>query len=169
MLLAGERRGYNANQIYRDPAWRRVDPDGAMRMHPSDARARGLDDGARAICSSDTGEVEVTIEVDQALRPGMVTLPHGYGMRYAGGDAVGPQINRLTASEHCDRWRGRRTKSTCRSAYARRSPLRPARPDIPRPGLGHHDPAVGRQAAETTGGPGRTSDMRRASTVARPS
>jgi anaerobic selenocysteine-containing dehydrogenase len=126
VLLAGERRGYNANQIYRDPAWRRVDPDGAMRMHPSDARARGLEDGARAICTSDTGEVEVTIEVDQALRPGMVTLPHGYGMRYAGGEAVGPQINRLTASEHCD--------PLARTPYHKHVPVRvrPAIAGVPR-------------------------------------
>jgi hypothetical protein len=32
----------------------------------------------------------------------MVTLPHGYGMRYRGGAPVGPQLNRLTASDHCD-------------------------------------------------------------------
>jgi anaerobic selenocysteine-containing dehydrogenase len=102
VLLAGERRSYNANQIYRDPAWRKNDPDGAMRMHPDDARARGLADGSRALCASDTGEIEVTIETDEGLRPGMVTLPHGYGMRYRGGDPNGPQINRLTASEHCD-------------------------------------------------------------------
>ena len=54
------------------------------------------------MCASDTGEIEVTIEIDEGLRPGMVTLPHGYGMRYGGGDPIGPQINRLTASEHCD-------------------------------------------------------------------
>jgi anaerobic selenocysteine-containing dehydrogenase len=102
VLLAGERRSYNANQIYRNPAWRKTDPDGAMRMHPDDARARGLAPGSRAVCASDTGEIEVTIEIDEALRPGMVTLPHGYGMRYGGGPPVGPQINRLTSSENCD-------------------------------------------------------------------
>ncbi|MGV3724071.1 MAG: molybdopterin-dependent oxidoreductase, partial [Actinomycetota bacterium] len=102
VLLAGDRRSYNANQIYRNPAWRKSDPDGAMRMHPDDARARGLAPGSRALCASDTGEIEVTIELDEGLRPGMVTLPHGYGMRYEGGDPIGPQINRLTASEHCD-------------------------------------------------------------------
>jgi anaerobic selenocysteine-containing dehydrogenase len=102
VLLAGERRSYNANQIYRNPAWRKTDPDGAMRMHPDDASARGLAHGSRARCASDTGEIEVTIEIDEGLRPGMVTLPHGYGMRYGGGDPVGPQINRLTGSEHCD-------------------------------------------------------------------
>ncbi|EYF04453.1 molybdopterin-dependent oxidoreductase [Chondromyces apiculatus] len=102
VLLAGERRSYNANQIYRDPQWRRVDRDGAMRMHPDDARAHGLTDGSRAICASERGELEVTIELDDALRTGMVTLPHGYGMRYQGGPPNGPQLNRLTASEHCD-------------------------------------------------------------------
>ncbi|WP_257461501.1 molybdopterin-dependent oxidoreductase [Archangium lipolyticum] len=102
VLLAGERRGYNANQIYRDPAWRKTDPDGAMRMHPDDARALGLRQGARALCTSAAGEIPVTIELDEMLRPGMVTLPHGYGMRYRGGEPNGPQLNRLTASEHCD-------------------------------------------------------------------
>lgn len=102
VLAAGERRTYNANQIYRDPAWRKTDPDGAMRMHPDDARARGLTSGARAICASGTGEIEVTVEVDDSIRPGMVTLPHGYGMRYRGGEPQGPEINRLTASDHCD-------------------------------------------------------------------
>lgn len=102
VLLAGERRAYNANQIYRDPAWRKVDPHGAMRMHPDDARALGLSQGSRAICTSDTGEVEVVVDVDDSVRRGMVTLPHGYGMRYRGGEPVGPQINRLTAAEHCD-------------------------------------------------------------------
>ena len=102
VLLAGERRAYNANQIYRDPAWRKIDPDGAMRMHPDDALALGLKDGSRAVCTSKTGEVPVTIEIDDSVRRGMVTLPHGYGMRYRGGEPQGPQINRLTASEHCD-------------------------------------------------------------------
>jgi anaerobic selenocysteine-containing dehydrogenase len=102
VLIAGERRSYNANQIYRDPAWRRVDPHGAMRMHPDDAHTRGLTDGGRAICASDAGQIEVVVEIDDSLRPGVVVLPHGYGMRYGGGPPVGPQINRLTSSTHCD-------------------------------------------------------------------
>jgi hypothetical protein len=32
----------------------------------------------------------------------MIALPHGYGMRYRDAAADGPQINRLTPSEHCD-------------------------------------------------------------------
>jgi anaerobic selenocysteine-containing dehydrogenase len=71
-------------------------------MHPEDARARGLVDGARAMCASERGEIEVTIELDDALRVGVVSLPHGYGMRYRGGAPDGPQLNRLTSSDRCD-------------------------------------------------------------------
>lgn len=102
ILMAGERRSYNANQIYRDPAWRKVDPHGAMRMHPEDASQLELVDGARATCESDGGSINVVIEIDDAVRRGMVTLPHGYGMRYKGSEPIGPQLNRLTSSTHCD-------------------------------------------------------------------
>ncbi len=102
VLIAGERRAYNANQIFRDPAWRRNDPHGALRMHPADAKARGLADGARARCTTATGTIEVVVELDDGLRPGLAIVPHGYGMRYGNAEPAGPQINRLTASEHCD-------------------------------------------------------------------
>jgi anaerobic selenocysteine-containing dehydrogenase len=125
VLLAGERRAYNANQIFRDPAWRKTDRDGAMRMHPDDARALGLVNGARATCTSDTGSIEVTIEIDDTVRTGMVTLPHGYGMRYQGGAPQGPQINRLTASDHCD--------PLARTPYHKHVPVT----ITPRPGITH--------------------------------
>lgn len=102
VLAAGERRSYNANQIYRDPAWRKVDADGAMRMHPEDARCLDLSEGMRASCRSERGEIEVSIELDEGLRRGVVTLPHGYGMRYRDSAPLGPQVNRLTAGDHCD-------------------------------------------------------------------
>jgi hypothetical protein len=102
ILMAGERRSYNANQIFRDPAWRKVDKDGAMRLHPRDAASLGLADKDRAIVESETGEIGVTIEIDDSVRPGVVTLPHGYGGSYAGSGPIGPAINRLTASAHCE-------------------------------------------------------------------
>ncbi|UJR78235.1 molybdopterin-dependent oxidoreductase [Sandaracinus amylolyticus] len=102
VLMAGERRAYNANQIYRDPAWRRVDPHGAMRMHPEDAAALGMSNGARATCTSERGSIDVVISIDDTVRRGVVVLPHGYGMRY-GGAVIGPEVNRLTSSAHCDR------------------------------------------------------------------
>ena len=102
VLMAGERRSYNANQIYRDPTWRKQDPHGALRIHPSDAHTYALTDGGKAICQSHGGALEVVVELDDTTRPGFVTLPHGYGMRYQDGEPIGPQLNRLTSSGHCD-------------------------------------------------------------------
>jgi anaerobic selenocysteine-containing dehydrogenase len=100
--MAGERRTYNANQIYRDPAWRKTDPEGALRMHPGDARALGLVPGARVRCRTDRSSLEVCVEEDDSVRRGVVILPHGYGQRYGGESAVGPAVNRLTSTSHCD-------------------------------------------------------------------
>jgi anaerobic selenocysteine-containing dehydrogenase len=102
VLMAGERRSYNANQIFRDPAWRKVDHDGALRLHPADAERLGLAQGDRAVVESHTGRIEVVVDVDDSVRPGVVTLPHGYGARFAGRGPIGPAVNRLTASQHCD-------------------------------------------------------------------
>jgi anaerobic selenocysteine-containing dehydrogenase len=102
VLIAGERRAYNANTIYRDPTWRKQDPEGALSMHPDDADRLGLADGDRAICRSSRGAIEVTIKRSSALRTGLVTLPHGYGMSYRGSAPVGPRLNELTDSAHRD-------------------------------------------------------------------
>jgi anaerobic selenocysteine-containing dehydrogenase len=50
-----------------------------LRIHPDDAAERGLVDGAPAVVRSATGAVSVPIEVTDALRRGVVSLPHGFG------------------------------------------------------------------------------------------
>lgn len=102
ILAAGERRSYNANQIYRDTAWRKVDPHGALRIHPDDAAALELAEGDGAVCTSARGEVDVVVELDDGMRRGMVSLPHGYGQRIRDSAPIGPEINRLTDRAHCD-------------------------------------------------------------------
>jgi len=102
ILMAGERRSYNANQIYRDPQWRKIDPHGALRMHPQDAAGLGLENGDPVVCRNETGSVESIVELDDGLLRGVTTLPHGYGMRYKGSEPIGPRINRLTAAANCD-------------------------------------------------------------------
>lgn len=102
ILAAGERRSYNANQIYRDPAWRKTDSQGAMRIHPEDAASLGLSEGDAARCTSAHGEIPIVIEIDDAMRRGMVSLPHGYGIRYRDEPPLGPELNRLTSKDDCD-------------------------------------------------------------------
>lgn len=55
-----------------------------LLMHPQDARSRGLADGARVRLSSRTGAIEVELEISDTMRPGVVSLPHGWGHDRAG-------------------------------------------------------------------------------------
>ncbi|MCA9643168.1 MAG: molybdopterin-dependent oxidoreductase [Myxococcales bacterium] len=105
-LIAGQRRSYNANTIYRDPNWRRNDPRGALRLHPEDAATLGIADGEALKCESARGSIEVSAELDATLQPGLVVLPHGYGLNHPDASGArtpsGPGVNYLTSSAHCD-------------------------------------------------------------------
>jgi anaerobic selenocysteine-containing dehydrogenase len=48
-------------------------------VHPDDAARLGLADGELARVSSRAGEVEVPVEVTDAVMPGVVSIPHGWG------------------------------------------------------------------------------------------
>jgi anaerobic selenocysteine-containing dehydrogenase len=50
-----------------------------LLIHPDDALATGVVDGALARVSSGAGEVEVPVEVSDEMMPGVVSLPHGWG------------------------------------------------------------------------------------------
>jgi anaerobic selenocysteine-containing dehydrogenase len=104
ILQAGERRSYNANTIYRDNGWRKQDADGALKVHPDDARELDLQEGELAWCENDRGSICVRVQVTDNIRRGVVALPHGYGMfRDNGSDErAGPAINFLTHTDHCD-------------------------------------------------------------------
>jgi anaerobic selenocysteine-containing dehydrogenase len=100
-LMAGERRAYNANTIIRESGWRKRDPDGALRICAADAEALGVEDGAWVSVETSAGSVRARVELTDELQPGVVSLPHGYGMVGADGEpALG--INELTSADHCD-------------------------------------------------------------------
>lgn len=50
-----------------------------LLIHPDDAASVGIDDGALARVSSEAGSLEVAVEVSDEMRPGVVSLPHGWG------------------------------------------------------------------------------------------
>ncbi len=102
ILMAGERRSYNANQIYRNPEWRKIDPQGTMRIHPQDAAEIGIENGAEVVCSSAIGSLNVFAEIDATVRRKVVTLPNGYGLRYKNGEPSGPELNLITPGNHCE-------------------------------------------------------------------
>jgi len=105
MLVAGQRRSYNANQIFRTPRWRKDDPDGTLRIHPRDITHLGAKDGGWLAVETSTGRLTVRVEADDSLRPGVVALPHGYGQAYPTGEGrltIGPRLNQITSSDYCD-------------------------------------------------------------------
>ncbi|RSM36088.1 molybdopterin oxidoreductase [Amycolatopsis balhimycina DSM 5908] len=105
-LLNGQRRAHNANQILRDPHWRRTDPDGALRARPEELASIGAEPGDWVAVVTAAGRVVVRAEADPGLRPGQLALPHGYGMAHpdAEGRRVvsGPRINLLTDARDRD-------------------------------------------------------------------
>ncbi len=48
-------------------------------VHPDDAARFGLIDGAPARVASRAGAVEVPVEITDAIMPGVVSIPHGWG------------------------------------------------------------------------------------------
>ena len=54
-------------------------PRCTAHLHPDDAAALGLADGEDAVVRSRVGEVRIPVEVTDAIRPGVVSIPHGWG------------------------------------------------------------------------------------------
>jgi anaerobic selenocysteine-containing dehydrogenase len=54
-------------------------------LHPEDAARHGLRDGAIAVIASASGQVQAPVEISTAMRPGVASLPHGFGH---GGEGV---------------------------------------------------------------------------------
>jgi anaerobic selenocysteine-containing dehydrogenase len=50
-----------------------------LHVHPDDAARLALTDGGRATIRSRVGELDVPVEVTADIRPGVVSLPHGWG------------------------------------------------------------------------------------------
>jgi formate dehydrogenase len=106
VLSAGERRSFTANTIFRDPAWRKRDSAGSLRISPSDAEGLSVADGDLVRVTTKRGTVVAPVEVNEIMQPGHVSLPNGLGVDYPSEDgsvaATGAAPNELTASEDRD-------------------------------------------------------------------
>ena len=106
ILAAGERRSFTANTIMRDPAWRKRDQQGALRLSPGDADRIGVEDGQRVRITTRAGTAVAVAEINDTYRDGHVALPNGFGLDYspAGGDPepTGVSPNELTSADWKD-------------------------------------------------------------------
>ena len=48
-------------------------------MHTDDAAKRGVTTGDLVAVTSEGGHIEVAVEVTEAIMPGVVSMPHGWG------------------------------------------------------------------------------------------
>jgi anaerobic selenocysteine-containing dehydrogenase len=81
-------------------------------LHPDDAAARGLEHGERVRVTSAVGSIEVPLEVSDEMRPGVVSIPHGFGhgrpgVGWSGAAAKpGASVNDITDPSVVDRLTG---------------------------------------------------------------
>lgn len=79
-----------------------------LQVHPQDAGRLGLTDGGRARITGDGGSLEVPVEVTDAVRTGVVSLPHGWGHDRSGARlsvasaAPGVNVNQLLDGTRLD-------------------------------------------------------------------
>jgi formate dehydrogenase len=88
LLLIHKRDGWmhNSWMVNLERMHRSGTPANPLGICPTDAERLGLDDGDAVVVSSDHGEITATVEVDETLMDGVVSMVHGWG------HAVSPRL-----------------------------------------------------------------------------
>jgi anaerobic selenocysteine-containing dehydrogenase len=60
-------------------------PELVVKMHRADAQARGIASGDLVRVFNDLGEIQITADVDDSVRPGVVSIAKGFWRRHFGG------------------------------------------------------------------------------------
>ncbi|MCB8814327.1 molybdopterin-containing oxidoreductase family protein [Desulfosporosinus shakirovi] len=105
VLLAGRHMDDNANTLMRNPEWNRGRRACTVAMNPEDAEGLGLNDQQIVKVTTEAGTVNIELETTTDTRPGMVIIPHGFGLEF-NGETFGVGVNRLTKNTNRDRLAG---------------------------------------------------------------
>jgi anaerobic selenocysteine-containing dehydrogenase len=80
MVLIGRRQLRSNNSwMHNLPALVKGKERCTLQVHPDDATRLGLEDGGRADLRSAAGRLEAPVEITDAIMPGVVSIPHGWG------------------------------------------------------------------------------------------
>lgn len=101
ILMAGRHMDMNANTLMRDPTWNKGRRACSLAMNPADAEKLGFQDGQMVRIITEAGEAAIELQVTAATRPGLVIIPHGFGLEYRG-HQYGVNVNSLTKNTHRD-------------------------------------------------------------------
>jgi anaerobic selenocysteine-containing dehydrogenase len=94
MVLIGRRQLRSNNSwMHNLPALVKGKDRCTLHVHPDDAARLGLEDGRPALVRSAAGELDAPVEVTDAIMPGVVSIPHGWGHE-------GPGVRLRVAVDH---------------------------------------------------------------------
>jgi len=95
-LTVRRMRGVMNSSYHHLPTLQVRDADNPLWMHPDDMTSRQLEPGSRVKIVSAHGAIEAAIEADATLRPGVVSITHGWG------HGAGVNVNALTSLKERD-------------------------------------------------------------------
>jgi anaerobic selenocysteine-containing dehydrogenase len=101
ILNAGRHMKYNANTLMRNPAWNKGKRACTVAVNPVDAESLNLSDGQQVRVTTEAGSELGELQITDQVRPGMVLIPHGFGL-INDGKVYGINVNRLTQNTHRD-------------------------------------------------------------------
>lgn len=108
-LLIGRRDLRSNNSwMHNIPVLVKGRPRCTLQLHPEDAAALGLTDGAPAEVRSRVGSITAPVELFEGITPGVACLPHGWGHSKPGtrtrvaAEHAGVNTNVLTDDEHLE-------------------------------------------------------------------
>jgi len=100
LLLIGRRdRRTNNSWLHNVPSSAVGRDRCTLQMHPADAQRRGLTDSQPVELESDSGRLQVRMELSKALMQGVVSLPHGWGHT---GDGIHMQLASQRPGVNCN-------------------------------------------------------------------
>ncbi|MBF0413406.1 MAG: molybdopterin-dependent oxidoreductase [Desulfamplus sp.] len=101
ILNAGRHMPYNINTMMRNPEWNGDKPACRVAISVEDGQKSGIVDGDEVKIITEAGSETGIVEVTSQVRPGMVLIPHGFGLIYDG-KVYGINANRLTKNTNRD-------------------------------------------------------------------
>ena len=109
LMLIGRRQVRTCNSwLHNYPRLMRGEDRCTLLIHPEDAGRLGLEERQKVRVCSRVGEIEAPVEITDAIMPGVVSLPHGFGHGRTGSrlqvanQHPGVSVNDLTDPEQVD-------------------------------------------------------------------
>jgi anaerobic selenocysteine-containing dehydrogenase len=93
LVLVNRRLAQQYNSLHREVEGRGRPAEPSLLVHPADAEPVGLATGDVAELRTPTGSCRAVVVVTSAIRPGVVSLPHGFDTA---------NVNTVVSTDHAD-------------------------------------------------------------------